>query len=272
MCTVSFIARKRGYLLAMNRDEKLSRAKGLPPKTIPVDGRAVICPSEPGGGTWIALNDAGVTFALVNWYSVKAVVKSNPVSRGSVVKSVSAQVSADAASQILAGLTLKQINPFRLVGIFPAQKEIFEWQWNLKVMIRRKLPWKSQQWISSGFDEPTAQRMRSQAFNLALRQKSADGLDWLRRLHRAHTPSRGPFSTCMHRADAATVSYTEIVASSRRFGMAYCPEAPCQCPDIGLKAAGQWFMVAGKWTPSNNGQGSQRRAGRDCFCSPYAGR
>ncbi len=56
MCTVSFIARKRGYLLAMNRDEKLSRVKGLPPKTIFTEGRTVILPCSKlrNGGTWIA--------------------------------------------------------------------------------------------------------------------------------------------------------------------------------------------------------------------------
>lgn len=228
MCTVSFIARKRGYLLAMNRDEKLSRIKALPPETVSIDGRRIIRPSEPGGGTWIALNDAGVTFALVNWYSVNAGVETNSVSRGTVVNAVAAQISADSASQILRELPLTRLNPFRLIGIFPEQKEIFEWQWNLKIMIRRKLPWKSQQWISSGFDEPAAQRMRSQTFNLALRQKGAGSLGWLRRLHRSHTPLCGPFSTCIHRADAATVSYTEIVATDRLARMAYCSEAPCQ--------------------------------------------
>jgi len=50
----------------MNRDEKLTRPTGLPPKKRMVNGRAVISPSEPGGGTWIALNDHGATLALIN--------------------------------------------------------------------------------------------------------------------------------------------------------------------------------------------------------------
>ena len=75
MCTVSFIARQQGYALAMNRDEKLARVAGLPPKKSIVSGRAVLAPSEPGGGTWIALNDCGATLALINWYSITARVK-----------------------------------------------------------------------------------------------------------------------------------------------------------------------------------------------------
>ena len=32
MCTVTFIERQRDYCLGMNRDEKLARPAGLPPK------------------------------------------------------------------------------------------------------------------------------------------------------------------------------------------------------------------------------------------------
>ena len=228
MCTVSFIARQRGYLLAMNRDESLTRVAGLPPKIFSRDGRKTICPSEPGGGTWIALNEAGVTFALINWYSITACVKTNPVSRGVVVNSVSAQVSATTAAEILAELPLKKINPFRLVGVFPATQEIVEWRWDLKKLSRQKHPWQSQQWISSGFDEPTAQRVRSATFRRALPQRSVGSLDWLRRLHRSHLPACGPFSICMHRADAATVSCTEVAVSSRTVRMNYHAAAPCK--------------------------------------------
>src|ERR1700759_1916964 len=126
MCTVSFIARKNGYALAMNRDEKLTRVPGLPPKLRKIDGRAVICPSEPGGGSWIALNDAGATLALINWYSVKARVKAGAVSRGEGVDAGSAVNGKDAAIAGLAKLPLARINPFRLIGVFPTAGEIFE--------------------------------------------------------------------------------------------------------------------------------------------------
>src|SRR5437773_1891444 len=89
MCTVTFIARQKGYCLGMNRDEKLTRPTGLPPNKRNVNGRAVLCPSEPGGGTWIALDDGGTTFALINWYSITARVLGKAVSRGEVVNSVS---------------------------------------------------------------------------------------------------------------------------------------------------------------------------------------
>ena len=229
MCTVIFIARKNGYALAMNRDEKLTRIAGRPPLTKRVNGRTVISPSEPGGGTWIALNDARATLALINWYSVTAKVKGEAVSRGNVVNSLNGAHSPDVVDSAFAKMALKKTNPFRLIGVFPATKEISEWRWNLKKLVRKNHPWKAQQWISSGFDEPTAQHMRSRTFKHALKQTSAGRLEWLRRLHRSHRPHNGPFSTCMHRDDAATVSYTETIISPHRMTMRHQAGEPCQC-------------------------------------------
>jgi len=219
MCTVTFIVRQKGYCLGMNRDEKLTRPTGLPPKRKKVNGRAVISPSEPGGGTWIAMNDHGATLALINWYSISARVGAKAVSRGEVINLMSAAISPDFSDAALRGLPLNRINPFRLIGVFPVTGEIVEWRWNLKQLVRENLPWKSQQWISSGIDELTAQRVRGKTFQRAGRQHSAGRLDWLRRLHRSHSPQAGPFSTCMHREDAATVSYAEVAVSSRRATM-----------------------------------------------------
>jgi len=228
MCTVTFIARQKGYCLGMNRDEKLMRKKGLPPKLRVLDGVKVLCPSEPGGGTWIALNDSGTCLALINWYSVTKRVERNSISRGEVVKTVSAADSPDVVHSRLEDLPLKRINPFRLIGIFPASDEVAEWRWDLQRLTRMKHVWHTQQWASSGFDEPTAQRERGKTYQSALHQASAGRLDWLRRLHRSHGPEAGPFSTCMHRADAATVSYTEVTVSPRSAMMHYHAGTPCQ--------------------------------------------
>src|SRR5207249_3065904 len=205
---------------------------GLPPKKKKVNGHAVISPSEPGGGTWIAVNDHGATLALINWYSIMTRVGGKAVSRGDVVNSVSTASSPAFADTALHGVPLNRINPFRLIGVFPASGEIVEWRWNLKRLVRKNHRWKTQQWISSGFDEPAAQRIRGKTFRQAQKQNSAGSLDWLRRLHRSHLPQTGPFSTCMHRKDAATVSYTEVAVSDQQALMAYCDAAPCQSHSV----------------------------------------
>jgi len=228
MCTITLIAQRNGYCLGMNRDEKLTRTRGLPPTKNEVNGRVVLAPSEPGGGTWIALNDAGACFALINWYSATKRAERNAVSRGEIVKAVGAAASAEAAGASLKELPLKCINPFRLIGVFPASGQVIEWRWNLKRLVQRRTRWRTQQWISSGFDELSAQRLRGREFRRALKHASTPHLSWLRKLHRSHAPHVGPFSTCMHRSDAETVSYTEVNVSSRTASMRYHDGTPCK--------------------------------------------
>ena len=139
MCTVTFIARKAGYALGMNRDEQLSRVLGLPPSKKTIHGSMVLSPSEPGGGTWIALHVSGVTFALINWYSITSRATGETVSRGVVVNTACTAQTPDSTAAALAPLPLRQINPFRLVGVFPATKEIVEWRWDLKQLVRKNL-------------------------------------------------------------------------------------------------------------------------------------
>ena len=228
MCTVSFIARKNGYALAMNRDESIMRVQGLPPRKIQMGDRTVIGPSEPAGGTWIMLNDSGATFALINWYSVAANAAGRWITRGKVVSAVCNCNEGNSVAKALKKLPLGRINPFRLIGIFPAENKIIEWCWNLKRLISKSHRWEARQWISSGFDEYTAQKFRNQTFRKALQQRSSCSLNWLRRLHRSHLPHAGPFSICMHRDGSETVSYTEISISFDRAAIRYHFGAPCQ--------------------------------------------
>jgi hypothetical protein len=218
----------------MNRDEQLARVHALPPTLRQIDGRSVLSPTEPSGGTWIAVNDSGITLALINWYAIKNRVKTAAISRGEVINAVIAACCLHSVTTELARLPLSNMNPFRLIGISPKTGEILEWQWDVERLACQKHPWKAMQWISSGFDEPQAQRIRSATFQQTMAQAWPGSLDWLRRLHRSHTPESGAFSTCMHRNEAETVSYTEVVLSSRNVTMRYQDGAPCRKKDSGL--------------------------------------
>src|SRR3954464_12293809 len=99
MCTLTFIAQKNGYSVGMNRDEKLARDQGVAPSKHSLNRRTAIFPSEPNGGTWIGVNDRGVTFALINWYSVAARTSSNAVSRGVVTRSMLASAELAEAQE-----------------------------------------------------------------------------------------------------------------------------------------------------------------------------
>ena len=234
MCTVTFIAQKNGYALGMNRDEKLTRVKALPPRRQTINGQAALFPSEPGGGTWIGVNAAGATFALINWYSVRARVSASAVSRGLVVRAALGHGAASQADKELRIFPLDRTNPFRLIGVFPNEEQVVEWRWNLSRLERVGHEWKTNIWISSGFDEPGAERSRHETFKSALRKRPVQNLHWLRNLHASHEPAPGPYSVCMHREDAATVSYTEIAVSGLTARMSYssgplCESKMCAC-------------------------------------------
>lgn|SRR5262245_8630149 len=223
MCTVSFVPNVRGFHLLMNRDEKRARATALPPKIVDLGDHRALYPSESSGGTWIAANDAGVCLALINWHKIEREPVEKIVSRGRIVSELAGKtISADICNG-LTSLRLKEIRPFRLIAIVPKEKAITEWRWDLEWLSERKHPWSTQHWFSSGFDERKAESIRRSICE----KRSAHGIEQLRALHRSHAPRRGPFSICMHRDDATTVSFTEITVDNGTVTMRYKAGSPC---------------------------------------------
>ena len=228
MCSVTFWPKGRNYRLAMNRDELLTRVAALPPSIHEVNGLRVLHPREPGGGTWISLNEDGISLALVNWYAEPARAPDPVASRGNVVLAALTAEHPDQITAILGTLPLAQTHPFRLIGIFPRLETVREWRWNQVVLTQLVHSWAPRQWLSSGFNETEAARVRSEVFHSLRDAPDTGSAAWLRRLHASHAPASGPYSTCMHRADAATVSYTEIDSRPGRQVMRYRPGNPCK--------------------------------------------
>jgi hypothetical protein len=242
----------------MNRDEKRNRFAGLAPAVIKSGGRRAVFPREPTGGTWISVNDAGVCLALINWHRIQREPNNDALSRGLVVQGLAEKSTAYEIAAALKKLPLRNLRPFRLIAIVPRERRLTEWRWNLQRLTRHDRDWQRRHWFSSGFDERAAERVRAKicaSFVLPIRRddsgkrngsrrsKSAGvirlrqgyggqaatgySLSWLRELHRSHAPERGPFSICMHRPDASTVSYTEIAVRDGRVTMRYKPGPSC---------------------------------------------
>jgi len=211
----------------MNRDEKRARESALLPEIVDVCKRRVIFPRESNGGTWIAANDAGVCFALINWHRIKREPNGAILSRGGVIPVLATQDSLQQIGNAIKTLPLSQLRPFRLIAIVPAEKDLTEWQWNLETLVPHSHKWTIQHWFSSGFDEAKAEAVRRDVCQNAHDRQSNDSTEWLRSLHRSHAPTRGPFSICMHRDDAATVSYTEVTVADQKVTMRYEPGPPC---------------------------------------------
>lgn len=229
MCSLTFWPRKGGYLLGMNRDERRTRVSGLPPVSHLRGRRTVVHPSEPGGGTWISLNDLGVSLALLNAYSFPVSGSPASVSRGMIIRNLADQSDAQDLSDTLRKMPLTQIAPFRLFGCFPETEMLLEWRWTRSALDRIEHPWAPGFWSSSAFRESEAQRCRRATFEHRSLEPQAGTREWIRRLHASHDPLPGPFSLCMHRADASTVSYTQVRFKKGTVAeMAHRLGAPCQ--------------------------------------------
>src|ERR1051326_3966193 len=67
VCTVSWTHQPGGYHLLCNRDEKRTRGAARAPELRLIGGTRCISPADSDfGGTWIAVNEWGLTLCLLN--------------------------------------------------------------------------------------------------------------------------------------------------------------------------------------------------------------
>src|SRR5437870_8664227 len=182
MCTVTFIPHREGYLLAMNRDERITRGQATPPTVVEVGCVQVLYPRDIQGGTWIAASSRGIAFALLNWNDAR-VVQPKTYSRGCVIPALIGRSSVRNADATLKRFDLQGILPFKLVGFFPPEKQIAEWRWDQDSLIRESFAWDSRQWCSSSLSDAQATMRRGLAHAGAQQEGPVNSVTWLRRLH-----------------------------------------------------------------------------------------
>ncbi|PYK22068.1 MAG: hypothetical protein DME56_02450 [Verrucomicrobia bacterium] len=183
--------------------------------------------------------------ALINWHRIKRESNNGVRSRGEVIRKLAGISTSNEISTAVKKLPLRKLRAFRLIAIVPREKRVIEWRWNLQRLAIRNHEWRRQHWFSSGFDEPRAEVERAKVCASFVagggdpgkgetsQRRARTGVNaagysikWLRQLHRSHAPKRGPFSMCMHRPDAMTVSYTEVGVSKKGATMRY-KTGPC---------------------------------------------
>jgi hypothetical protein len=135
--------------------------------------------------------------------------------------------STAALEQAAWQLSLHGVWPFRLFGFSGAEFRVREWRWDGLDLAVGSHPWQRDHWFSSGRSDQKAARQRRRIFDSAARDPHTGSLAWLRKLHRQHGGEPGPFSVCVHRNDAATLSYTEVVLQGAHLSMRYAAGQPC---------------------------------------------
>jgi len=227
MCTLTFIPKPHGYLLGMNRDEQLTREIALAPVAVNLPVVHAAYPHENSGGTWIGSNSAGITFSLLN-QNCGPQTPTKERSRGEIIPALIGCSQFSEAMRHFQQLDLRGLLPFVLVGIFPAEQIISQCQWDGNEVKCMRIGWDARHWFSSGVSDEMARKVRGGTCYEAWRRRDAGSAEWLRGLHAAHSPVRGSFSICVHRPDAATVSYTEVAFTGGNLSMRYHAGHSCQ--------------------------------------------
>ena len=228
MCTLTFVPTEEGYVAGMNRDERLTRPIAIPPRVLELDGATAVYPHEVSGGTWIGCNSHGNLLALLNWNDVTPPVDGAQMrTRGVLIPRLIAACDLTQTRALYARLNLHLISPFRLIGAFLEERIVSEWRWNGSRREEFEFSWDRRHWFSSSVSDGMARRERGRACQRASMEFSATPASWLRKVHQSHKPVPGPFSVCVHRKDAATVSYSEVRCSGTSISMSYRKGSPC---------------------------------------------
>lgn len=226
MCTASWLTQDARLHLFFNRDELTTREPALPPEERSHRGVRYVAPTDPrGGGTWIAATQRGAAFALLN--KSGGTVPSAPLSRGGLIPEVSAAPDADALEATLRALALARYAPFRLLALWRAPAAGVALGWDGANLDVQPLDPALGLLASSGLgDEPAFER-RGELWRRRRAEAASWGPDDHRAFHREHAPRRGAWSVCVHRRDAASVSFTEVELGAERVALRYFEGSPC---------------------------------------------
>jgi hypothetical protein len=233
MCTLTVVTGNDTYLMAMNRDEKITRGAGFPPEIHEFDGTRAIYPNDGNGGTWFATNEYGIAFALLNWNDVApGGIDAKTRSRGRVIPALIDSRSLWDLHAVFGASNFKGMRPFRLVGVFPSEREIWEWRWDSTQLDFEIHAWESRHWFSSSLSDERAESVRGAACRNAEHESDVGSGPWLRRLHASHAGGPGPFSLCVHRQDVKTLSYSEVMVTPKYIQMGHFRGSPCTMAQI----------------------------------------
>jgi len=234
MCTLTwqYQACGGGYALFFNRDELKTRKRALPPmRKTARNGVSYLAPTDTdAGGTWLAVNQHGLTVCLLNNYAAPEPQHNNIVSRGEVVTALAGCAHIDELAALLGELPLQAYRGFELV-VFGHNVQHWRWDTRQLDVLPAEMPI-----TSSSFDTATVQAVRKKFFDTIAEQAGLDALAHFHSCHldhELHEMNGQPMavsSVCMHREFAQTVSQCFVQVSPDRVAISYTDGPPCQSP------------------------------------------
>jgi Transport and Golgi organisation 2 len=223
MCTVSWIHQGSGYQLLCNRDEKRTRGPASTPRLLTRDNVRFVAPIDGDfGGTWVAVNEFGLSLVLLN----RAPSSAAKLSRGLLPMNLIPSPTLSEIAEHITTTDLSDFAAFTLAAFQPSlPAALFHWD-------GRKLTAdlggdQHVPLVSSSFDPERVEWERRAEFGRLRDWCGGIRVGNLLAFHASHQPERGPYSPCMHREDAETVSFTWVTVNAAEVSLYYAPGAPC---------------------------------------------
>jgi hypothetical protein len=235
MCTVTIVPKpglKHAFRMACNRDERHGRVAASPPtnngkKDHPAD-LSVLMPIDPvSGGTWVAVNEAGIALTLLN-YNLPDPPTDRDASRGGVIPLLAQCRTIDEALKLAERVERDRMMPFRLV--ICDGRSLVLWRSTEAIDSAEVSTWSGRpvMYTSSGLGDQVVEGPRRELFDRWFGGDVNENLDKQRAFHQHRWPSREHLSIDMHREDARTVSYTVVDVESATATMRYYADGPSQ--------------------------------------------
>ena len=233
MCTVSWLRHAGGYELFCNRDERHTRKAAEPPVIREARGVRFIAPLDGDhGGTWLGVNESGVSLCLLNRYegaqSLQDDVKTEDEyrSRGLLLAGLMDSLTVAHAHARLSGADLSRYRPFTLAVLSPSEPTLLV-HWTNGQKTFDGAGDASVPLTSSSYRGAEVTAVRKSLFRRMAEASGAFTPSLLRDFHSSHEPARGASSVCMHREDAATVSFSHVKVGYETIRFSYQPAPPC---------------------------------------------
>lgn len=230
MCTLTWLfnSSTEDYSLFFNRDELRTRKRALPPSLRKTkSGVSYLAPIDTdAGGTWLAVNQYGLTICLLNNYAAKEPANRDFKSRGKIVMRLIDSQSAASVEDKLLAMDLSSYRGFQVV-IFQRDVKAFSWNNISLTQLVPKMP------VTSSSHNSEAVCLNRQRYFESL----GDDIDRLANFHRSHIDENmalisGPHqyvdSVCMHREHSKTVSQCSVQVNGDQVSIEYCDGAPCE--------------------------------------------
>lgn len=225
MCTVTWLRPRPGeYTVFFNRDEQRRRSPAHPPREQNRGGVRYVAPIDgESGGTWLATNERGITVCLLNYYEAEHNwTARHPISRGLLLVSLVDAPDIEEISHRLRHIRADEYQPFILIAFDPAGRTRAH-RWNGHNLHERDLTEDDLPITTSSFDTHTVIERRRALFHRMRETRHGLSSATLENFHNSRDTHGGPYSVCMTRDDAHTVSYSRVAVTPAAVDFFYEP-------------------------------------------------